>query len=166
MGPASEAPSSGEAGRLRGRLSARRHGYAPGRTTFGEQFHRAAYALAAITGNVGGSSGVSATGRAGIKSLPTGRNPIDSKVPTPLLADLIAKGEAGGYPRDIKMLYSTGGSLFNQYPNVNEIAASLDGVELMVARDSFPTPTARLADIVLPATTSMAAQPDRYGHQC
>jgi anaerobic dimethyl sulfoxide reductase subunit A len=133
-------------------------GYAAGRTVFGEQFHRAAYALAAITGNVGisgGNSGVSngATGRAGIKSLPTGKNPIDSKVASPLLADLLAKGKAGGYPADIKMIYSTGGDLFNQCPNAGKIAASLDNVQLIVAQDHFMTPTARHADIVLPATT-------------
>jgi anaerobic dimethyl sulfoxide reductase subunit A len=133
-------------------------GYAAGRTVYGEQFHRAAYALAAITGNVGisgGSSGVSngATGRAGVKSLPTGKNPIDSKVASPLLADLLARGTAGGYPADIRMIYSSGGDLFNQCPNAGKIAASLDRVEFFVAQDHFLTPTARLADIVLPATT-------------
>ena len=133
-------------------------GYAPGRTAFGEQFHRAAYALAAITGNVGivgGSSGCSngATGRAGIKSFPPGSNPIDARVATPLLADLLARGRAGGYPSDIKMIYSAGGDLFNQCPNANKMAASLDGVEFIVAQDHFLTPTARHADIVLPATT-------------
>lgn len=133
-------------------------GYAAGRTAFGEQFHRAAYALAAITGNVGisgGNSGVSngATGRAGIKSLPTGKNPIESKVASPLLADLLARGKAGGYPADIRMIYSSGGDLFNQCPNAGKMAASLDGVEFIVAQDHFLTPTARMADIVLPATT-------------
>ena len=133
-------------------------GYAPGRTAFGEQFHRAAYALAAITGNigiVGGNSGVSngVTGRSGIKSLPPGANPIDSKVATPLLADLLARGTAGGYPADIKLIYSAGGDLFNQCPNAGKMAASLDGVEFIVVQDHFLTPTARHADIVLPATT-------------
>ncbi|MCX7363334.1 MAG: molybdopterin-dependent oxidoreductase, partial [Alphaproteobacteria bacterium] len=133
-------------------------GYAPGRTAFGEQFHRAAYALAAITGNigiVGGNTGVSngATGRSGIRSLPPGANPIDSRVSTPLLADLLAKGKAGGYPADIKMIYSAGGDLFNQCPNANKMASSLDGVEFIVVQDHFLTPTARHADIVLPATT-------------
>jgi anaerobic dimethyl sulfoxide reductase subunit A len=133
-------------------------GYAPGRTAYGEQFHRAAYALAAITGNVGisgGSSGVSngATGRTGIKSLPAGTNPIDARVAAPLLADLLARGKSGGYPADIKLIYSVGGDLFNQAPNVNKIVGALDRVEFLVAQDHFLTPTARYADIVLPATT-------------
>jgi len=133
-------------------------GYAPGRTAYGEQFHRAAYALAAITGNtgvVGGNSGVSngATGRTGIRGLPTGSNPIDARVSSPLLADLLARGKAGGYPADIKLIYSVGGNLFNQAPNAGKMAASLDGVEFIVAQDHFLTPTARHADIVLPATT-------------
>ncbi len=133
-------------------------GYAPGRTLNGEQFHRAAYALAALTGNVGivgGNSGVSngATGRRAIKSLPTGKNPIDARVASPLLADLLARGKAGGYPADIKLIYSAGGNLFNQAPNSNKMVASLDGVEFIVAQDNFLTPTARYADILLPATT-------------
>jgi len=133
-------------------------GYAPGRTAYGEQFHRAAYALSAITGNVGivgGNSGVSngATGRAGIRSLPTGKNPIEARVASPLLADLLCRGKSGGYPADIRMIYASGGDLFNQCPNVNKMIASLDRVEFFVAQDHFLTPTARYADIVLPATT-------------
>jgi anaerobic dimethyl sulfoxide reductase subunit A len=133
-------------------------GYAPGRTAYGEQFHRAAYALAAMTGNVGipgGNSGTSngATGRSGVRSLPAGTNPIAARVASPLLADLLARGAGGGYPADIRMIYSVGGDLFNQCPNVNKMIASLDGVEFFVAQDHFLTPTARYADIVLPATT-------------
>jgi anaerobic dimethyl sulfoxide reductase subunit A len=133
-------------------------GYAPGRTAYGEQFHRAAYALCAMTGNVGvpgGSSGVSngATGRGGIKTLPTGANPTNARVASPLLADLLARGKAGGYPSDIKLIYSVGGDLFNQCPNVNKMVGALDGVEFLVAQDHFLTPTARYADVVLPATT-------------
>jgi anaerobic dimethyl sulfoxide reductase subunit A len=133
-------------------------GYAPGRTAYGEQFHRAAYALAAMTGNVGikgGSSGVSngATGRTGINSLPAGTNPTGARVSSPLLADLLARGRSGGYPADIRLIYSAGGDLFNQAPNVNKMVRSLEGLEFLVAQDHFLTPTARYADIVLPATT-------------
>jgi anaerobic dimethyl sulfoxide reductase subunit A len=133
-------------------------GYAPGRTYQGEQFHRAAYALAAMTGSVGlsgGNSGVSngATGRSGIKSLPFGTNPVDARVASSLLADLLARGKSGGYPADIKMVYSAAGDLFNQCPNVNKTIAAAQNLEFIVAHEHFITPTARYADIVLPATT-------------
>ena len=132
-------------------------GYAPGRTIHGEQFHRAAYALCAITGSVGtpgGNSGVSngATGRAGVRSLPPGPNPANARVATPLLADLLAHGKAGGYPADVKMVYSVGGDLFNQAPNVTKTMAAAQRLEFMVVHDHFMTPTARFADILLPAT--------------
>jgi anaerobic dimethyl sulfoxide reductase subunit A len=133
-------------------------GYAPGRTYQGEQFHRAAYALAAMTGSVGvsgGNTGVSngATGRSGIKSLPIGPNPTGARVASSLLADLLARGRAGGYPADIKLVYSAAGDLFNQCPNVNKTLEAVAKLEFIVAHEHFITPTARYADIVLPATT-------------
>jgi anaerobic dimethyl sulfoxide reductase subunit A len=133
-------------------------GFAPGRTEAGEQFHRAAYALSAITGNVGvpgGNSGSSngVTGNSGVTLLPTGEDPLGARVASPLLADLLTRGRAGGYPADIKLLYSMAGDLFNQCPNTNKTLAALDGVEFFVAQDNFLTPTSRHADIVLPATT-------------
>src|SRR5215510_1600644 len=133
-------------------------GYAPGRTIHGEQFHRAAYALAAMTGNVGipgGNSGTSngATGRGGIRLLPAGTNPAGARVASSMLADLLDRGRAGGYPADIKMIYSVAGDLFNQVPNVRRILAAPQRLEFMVVHDHFMTPTARHADIVLPATT-------------
>ncbi len=132
-------------------------GYAPGRTINGEQFHRAAYALAAITGNIGirgGNTGVSngATGRLGMKSLPFGINPTGARVASSLLADLLDRGKAGGYPADIKLIYSAAGDLFNQLPNVGKIATAAQRLEFMAVHDHFITPTARYADIVLPAT--------------
>src|SRR4029079_3510753 len=124
----------------------------------GEQFHRAAYALAAMTGNVGipgGNSGTSngATGRCGIRMLPAGTNPTGARVASSMLADLLDRGRSGGYPADIKMIYSVAGDLFNQVPNVHRIVAAAQRLEFMVVHDHFLTPTARYADIVLPATT-------------
>jgi anaerobic dimethyl sulfoxide reductase subunit A len=132
-------------------------GYAPGRTIAGEQFHRAAYALAAVTGNIGipgGNTGVSngATGRLGVKTLPAGTNPAGARVASSLLADLLERGRAGGYPADVKLIYSAAGDLFNQLPNVRKITAAAERLEFMVVHDHFVTPTARYADIVLPAT--------------
>ncbi|MCI0548480.1 MAG: molybdopterin-dependent oxidoreductase [Candidatus Rokubacteria bacterium] len=132
-------------------------GYAPGRTAYGEQFHRAAYALAAVTGNIGipgGNTGCSAGAKSrAVRGLAPGANPAEARIASPLLADVLTRGRAGGYPADIKMVYSACGDLVNQCGNVNKTVAALAGIEFMVVHDHFITPTARHADIVLPATT-------------
>jgi anaerobic dimethyl sulfoxide reductase subunit A len=135
-------------------------GFAPGRTAYGEQFHRAAYGLAAVTGNIGvpgGNSGSSCGAKLPrIKRFTAGANPAGSRVGSALLADLLTRGRAGGYPADIKLMYSVAGDLVNQCGNVNKSVAALTGpgVEFVVVHDHFLTPTAQYADIVLPATTS------------
>ena len=132
-------------------------GYAPGRTRYGEQFHRAAYALAAITGNVGvpgGSSGCSGGAKPRFRAPQSGGpNPAGARVASNALADLLARGRAGGYPADIKLIVSAFGDLVNQCGDVNRTVAALAGLEFMVVIDHFLTPTARHADVVLPATT-------------
>ena len=126
--------------------AAMHYGYAPGRTLYGEQFHRAAYSLAAITGNVGisgGNSGLSGGSKPRIGGrFTSGRNPAAARVSSPLLADLLARGKAGGYPADIKMIYSAFGDLVNQCGNVNKTVAALQHVEFVVVQDHFVTPTA------------------------
>jgi anaerobic dimethyl sulfoxide reductase subunit A len=110
--------------------------------------------MTANIGIPGGNSGVSngATGRCGINLSLRGRT-RPGRVASSLLADLLDRGRAGGYPADIKMMYSVAGDLFNQLPNVGKTVAAADKLEFIVVQDHFITPTARYADIVLPATT-------------
>src|SRR5262249_35513772 len=101
----------------------------------------------AMTGNVGipgGNSGTSngATGRSGIRSLPVGANPAGARVASPLLADLLVRGRAGGYPADIRMIYSAAGDLFNQLPNIGKTIAAARR-ECMVSPAHFRTPAGR-----------------------
>jgi len=133
-------------------------GYAPGRTAFGEQFHRAAFALAALTGNIGVPGGNTGCSRGSVESVlprfPKGVNPAESSVHVSFFADLLSRGSAGGYPADIKLIYSAFGHLLNQAPNSGKAARALkdeQNVEFIVVQECFMTPMARFADILLPA---------------
>ncbi|MDM7999176.1 MAG: molybdopterin-dependent oxidoreductase [Dehalococcoidia bacterium] len=148
-------------------------GMAPGRTAYGEQYHRTAATLAAMTGNIGIHGGNPAgfeRGPVGSMVPPVAFDRTDATFEERLKAlnipqrlrtnvhvtriwDAILKGQAGGYPSDIKMAYIAWANPLNQIPNVNKGTEALKKLEFIVVHDQFMTATARFADVLLPATT-------------
>ncbi|MFC1963819.1 molybdopterin-dependent oxidoreductase [Chloroflexota bacterium] len=156
-------------------------GFSPGRTAFGEQAHRAAAVLSCMTGNVGksgGGSGNSAIIGIGASPGPTqptapsimpiGINPLDPErkvvslnpqvknetmVPVGKIWDAIVEGKKGGYPADIKFIWVMYANPLNQATNLNKGLKALQKVDFVVVSDQFMTPTAKCADIILPAAS-------------
>jgi anaerobic dimethyl sulfoxide reductase subunit A len=157
--------------------------FAPGRTAYGEQFHRAGAALAAMTGNIGisgGSPGCCDIPMVGVSPgpnmpsspslIPIGENPLEKdkkgaghplsfafrsryKVHNTKLWDAILNGRKGGYPGDFKFFYVVCANPLNQIPNTNKGVQALRSLDFIVVQDHFINSTAKFADILLPATT-------------
>ena len=149
-------------------------GYGMQRRAYGEQVVRAGCALAAITGNFGISGGwasslaLQAPGGGGLWNVfPIGENPVKASIPVFLWTEAVRRGKemtevdgVNGTDRldnDIKLIYAVATNcLINQHANINRSAKILrdeSRVEFLIVQDNFLTPTARFADIVLPACT-------------
>ncbi|HEY6074912.1 MAG TPA: molybdopterin-dependent oxidoreductase, partial [Anaerolineales bacterium] len=149
-------------------------GYGMQRRAYGEQVVRAGCTLAAITGNVGipggwaSGLGLQAPDGGGLWTVfPTAENPVKAQIPVFLWSEACVHGRemtaadgirgADRLDNDIKLIYAVATNcLINQHADVNRTAEILrdEGlVEFIAVQDNFLTPTARFADLVLPACT-------------
>ncbi|MGD9264417.1 MAG: molybdopterin-dependent oxidoreductase [Lysobacterales bacterium] len=148
-------------------------GYGMQRRAYGEQVVRAGCTLAAITGNVGKpggwASGIALQTGGGPfwNFFPIPRNPVRAKIPSFLWSEAVLRGPkltdkeglAGtdALPHGIKMIWAVASNaIVNQHANINrtvEIIKDTSRLEFFVVQDQFMTPTARFADLVLPACT-------------
>lgn len=144
------------------------------RADHGEQPFWALVALACVVGHVGlpgGGFGVGYGCENGPGSphplvgagprLPAGRNPVTTFIPVARLTDMLERpgtefdydGQRLRYP-DVRLVYWAGGNPFHHHQDLNRLLRAWSRPDTVVVHEQVWTPTAKHADIVLPATTT------------
>lgn len=140
----------------------------------GEQPYWMAITLAAMLGGIGlpgggfgfGHGSLNGVGVPRIDSpgpeLSTPPNPVKRAIPVSRIADMLLdpggsyefNGLRATYP-DIRLIYWAGGNPFHHHQDLNRLRRGWQKPETVIVNESWWTPTARHADIVLPATTTL-----------
>ncbi|WP_296557700.1 molybdopterin guanine dinucleotide-containing S/N-oxide reductase [Pigmentiphaga sp.] len=140
----------------------------------GEQPYWASIALASALGQIGLPGGGFAFGHGSMNGvgnprpaaaspeMSSGANPTGRSIPVARIADMLLRpgqpfefnGRTDVYP-DIQMIYWAGGNPFHHHQDLNRLVRAWSKPQTIVVHDSWWTPTARRADIVLPATTTL-----------
>ncbi|MFC7340237.1 molybdopterin-dependent oxidoreductase [Saccharopolyspora griseoalba] len=144
------------------------------RTEHGEQPVWAGILLAAMLGQIGlpgggfghGYGSMAEMGDSGpLLKLPTlsqGANPVREFIPVARIADLLLSpgqtyrynGQTRTYP-DIRFVYWAGGNPFHHHQDLTRLRRAFARPETVVVHETHWTATARHADVVLPATTTL-----------
>ncbi len=144
------------------------------RAHHGEQPFWATIALGAMLGGVGlpgggfafghGSSNGAGVPRVNVPApeVPLPANPAKSMIPVARIADMLLdpggayefNGRHETYP-DVRLIYWAGGNPFHHHQDLNRFRRAWQKPETIVVHENWWTPTARHADIVLPATTPL-----------
>ncbi len=135
-------------------------GYSIQRVFAGEEPYRLAVALQLATGNfgaLGGSTGAfnNRLPAPKVGVLPVPPSPVRAAVPILRWPDAILEGRKGGYPSDVRAVYAAGCDFVNQGGDVRKSTEAFKSLEFSVCHELFMTPTARLADVVLPAAHTL-----------
>lgn len=148
-------------------------GYGMQRREYGEQVVRAGAVLAAITGNIGINGGwasglANQVGGGPFWNLfPAGENGVKQSIPVYLWTEAVLRGKELGpgegirggnsLDSDIKLIWSIASNvLINQHGNINRTRKIVEDeslLEFIIVEDNFMTPSAKYADLVLPACT-------------
>lgn len=145
------------------------------RAHHGEQPYWMLITLAAMLGQIGLPGGGFAFGHgsqggvgnprplgATTPELPAGRNPTGIAVPSPRLTEMLEQpgqeydfnGKRLHYP-DIRLVYWAGGNPFHHHQDLNRLRRAWQKPDTVIVHETHWTATARHADIVLPATTTL-----------
>jgi biotin/methionine sulfoxide reductase len=118
--------------------------------------------------NIMGSSGPLYSG----PTLPQGTNPVKEFIPVARFTDmLLHPGETFDYNggrhtyADIHMVYWAGGNPFHHHQDLNRLRQAWRKPDTIVFNEQFWTPAAKMADIVLPATTTLERDDIGYGRR-
>lgn len=157
------------------------------RAEHGEQPFWLTVVLAAMLGGIGlpgrgfsfgyGSMGGMGEPRQDVPAvtMTAGKNPAGSIIPVARIADMMLhpgepydfNGERRTYP-DIRLVYWCGGNPFHHHQDINRLIRAWRRPDTIIIQDPWWTATARHADIVLPATTTLerndigSSSKDRY----
>jgi biotin/methionine sulfoxide reductase len=144
------------------------------RAEHGEQPVWMGLVLAALLGQIGLPGGgfayalgsTSNTGKPAlavpVPTLPQGRNSVSDFIPVARLADMLLhpgdpfdfNGRQFTYP-DVRLVYWTGGNPFHHHQDLNRMRRAFARPDTVIVHESAWTASARHADVVLPATTTL-----------
>jgi len=142
------------------------------RAHHGEQVHWGIITLASMIGQVGlpgggfafslhyGGGGQASAGKNGPGGFSQGRNKVKAIIPASRLNETLLNpgkvinfmGEKLKLPH-IKLMYVAGANTVGHQQDLNELIQGIRKLDTLIVQDPWWTPTAKMADIVLPATT-------------
>ena len=148
--------------------------YALQRAEHGEQAYWMTATLAAMLGQIGSPGGGCGFGYGSMHgygnpvprfsgpAMPPATNPAASAIPVARIADMLLhpgepyqfNGQDLVYP-DIRLVYWCGGNPFHHHQDINKLLRAWRKPETIVVNEIWWTATARHADIVLPATSTL-----------
>lgn len=149
----------------------------------GEQMHWMMVVLASMIGQIGlagggiglamhwAGAGQASAGKKAVGGVSQGAgDKVKFAIPASRMCDLILnpgktitfKGKELTYPK-VKLMYIAGCSPIGHQPNTNEVMKALKTLETVIVQEPWWTPTAKMADIIFPATTTMERDDITFG---